>query len=339
MADPSNGTRAGNRRRAELLQRGASFLSPVLAGLAIATILGLLTHNVVIDARLNEVLIFASGAAAAVLVLRLLVQRERRVALQRVVSEIVGENTSPEIAAMRILEALCVSQGWDVALKWEVNAEQNRLEFCSSWGAPGRHTESLVKESTENALTPGIGLAGRAWQEGRPVWFSDLASVPATPRVQAALRNEMVSGWAVPVREGNKVLAVLEFYCHFGLREDREALAAVETVAASLGQMLARSHERGRAEELYRQQEILLDSVADGICGVDRKGHISFANPAAARLLGADATSLTGKPVHEVLHGAAPPNRVCSEECPLRRASGRSKAAAGEDTIFRGDGT
>ena len=60
----------------------------------------------------------------------------------------------------------------------------------------------------------------------------------------------------------------------------------METVAASLGQMLARSHERGRAEELYRQQEILLDSVTDGICGVDRRGLISFANPAAARLLG-----------------------------------------------------
>jgi GAF domain-containing protein len=103
--------------------------------------------------------------------------------------------------------------------------------------------------------------------------------VPLTPRIQSALRQEMVSGWAVPVRVGNKVLAVLEFYCHFRLREDREALAAVETVAASLGQMLARSHERGRAEELSRQQEILLDSVADGICGVDRRGLVSFANP------------------------------------------------------------
>jgi len=113
----------------------------------------------------------------------------------------------------------------------------------------------------------------------------------------------------------------------------------VETVAASLGQMLARSHERGRAEELYRQQEILLDSVADGICGVDRRGLITFANPAAARLLGAAAASLTGKPVHELLHGAAPANRVCGEDCPLRRASGRERAAAGEDTIFRGDGT
>ena len=132
---------------------------------------------------------------------------------------------------------------------------------------------------------------------------------------------------------------MLEFYCHTSLREDREAMAAMETVAASLGQMLARTQERGRAEELTRQQEILLDSVADGICGVDRNGMVSFANPAAARLLGATPASLIGKPVHELLHGAAPENRKCAEDCPLRQAADTRKAAAGEDTIFRADGS
>jgi PAS domain S-box-containing protein len=266
-------------------------------------------------------------------------QREHRLALQLVVSQIVGENASPDVAAMRILEALCVSQGWDMAVKWGVNAEEKRLEFSSAWAAPGRRAETFIQESMGLTLPLGVDLPGRAWLDGRPVWYADLAAMPSSQRIEFALRNEMVSGWAVPVREGNKVLAVLEFFCHFRLREDREALAAVETVAASLGQMLARTQERGRAEALYRQQEILLDSVADGICGVDRRGLISFANPAAARLLGADAASLTGRPVHDLLHGAAPPNRQCGEDCPLRRASGREKAAAGEDAIFRADGS
>jgi PAS domain S-box-containing protein len=266
-------------------------------------------------------------------------QREHRLALQLVVSQIIGENASTRVAAMRMLEALCVSQGWDMAVKWSVNAEEKRLEFGSAWAAPGRRAESFIQESMGLTLPRGLDLPGLAWQEGRPVWLVDLASLPASARAGNALRHEMVSGWAVPVREGNKVLAVLEFYSHSSLREDREALAAIETVAASLGQMLARSHERGRADELYRQQEILLDSVTDGICGVDRRGLISFANPAAARLLGADAANLTGKPVHALLHGAAPLNRQCSEDCPLRRASGHNKAAAGEDTIFRADGT
>ena len=56
---------------------------------------------------------------------------------------------------MRILEALCVSQGWDVAIKWEVDAEEKRLEFGTAWGAPGRRAEALIQESM------GMTLAGR----------------------------------------------------------------------------------------------------------------------------------------------------------------------------------
>jgi PAS domain S-box-containing protein len=319
--------------------RASSFISPIVTGLALALVLGGIAPHIANGPGLNEVLIFAAGAAAAVLVLRLIVQRERRVALQLVMSEIVGENTSPEIAAMRILEALCVSQGWDVALRWELNAEENRLEFCSAWGAPGRRTETLIQESMGLKLTSGDDLPGRAWEDGRPVWIADLASLPSSPHTRSAQDHGMVSGCAVPVRVGNNVLAVLEFYCHFCLRENREAMAGVETVAASLGQMLARSHERDRAEKLYREQEILLNSVADGICGLDPEGLVSFANPAAANLLGADPASLTGKPIHDLLHGSAPAGSRCREDCALLRATGklRRMATAGEDTFFRID--
>ena len=266
-------------------------------------------------------------------------RREHRLALQLVVSQIVGENSSSDVAAMRILEALCVSQGWDLAVKWEINSEDNLLEFSTAWGAPDGSTEAMIQDSMGVTLARGVGLAGRVWQEGRPIWIADLEAAPPGPRIDAALRHSMVSGWAVPVRVGNKVLAILEFYCHFLLREDQEAIAAIETVAASLGQMLARSRERGRADELTRQQEILLDSVADGICGVDRHGLVSFANPAAGRLLGAPAASLTGRPVHELLHGSAPAEQKCGSDCALRRATERHVAAAGEDKIFRGDGS
>jgi PAS domain S-box-containing protein len=266
-------------------------------------------------------------------------QREHRLALQLAVSQIIGENQTPEAASMRILEALCISQGWDLALKWKVDSKQNQLEFFTAWGTQGHHAETLIQESLGLTLPRGTELPGRAWKEGRPIWIADLKSVPVSPRTQAALRQEMASGWAVPVRVGSNVLGVLEFYCHFNLREDREAMAAIESAATSLGQMMAGSEERGRAEELYRQREILLDSVADGICGINRKGMVSFANPAATRLLGDSASSLTGKPVHDLLHGSAPASRQCAEDCALLRATGKQSAAAGEDTIFRADGS
>lgn len=266
-------------------------------------------------------------------------QRENRLALQIAVGQIVGENASPEVASMRILESLCISQEWDVAIQWLVDAKGNRLEFSTAWGAPGRRPEALIQDSMGLTLERGKDLPGQALKEGRPIWVEDLSSVPPTPRVRLAMGQQMVSGWAIPVRFGQKALAVLEFFSHYHLREDREAMAAIETAASTLGQMLARTHERGRAEELTRQQEILLDSVADGIFGVDNRGMISFANPAGARMLGAEAEALKGKPVHEVLHGAAKPSKKCADDCLLKRNTAHARASAGEDSIFRADGT
>ncbi|MFZ0745526.1 MAG: PAS domain S-box protein [Terracidiphilus sp.] len=265
-------------------------------------------------------------------------QREHRLALQLLVTQIVGENVSSEMAAMRVLEALCVSQGWDVAVKWEVKPEENCLEFSTAWGVPGKETEALIQESIGMTLGPGGGLPSRAWTDGRLVWVTDLARTPEDPRIKSALRHKMVSGWAAPVQVENNVLAVLEFYCHLKLHEDRETTAAMETVAASLGQMLARTRERERAEELSRQQKILLHSVADGIFGVDRNGLVRFANPAATRLLGAPVASLIGKPVHDLVHGAAPSNQKCAPDCPVKRAVTEHVPSTGENTIFRANG-
>ncbi|HVZ84541.1 MAG TPA: PAS domain S-box protein [Terracidiphilus sp.] len=265
-------------------------------------------------------------------------QREHRLTLQLLVTQIVGENVSSDMAAMRVLEALCVSQGWDVAIKWDINPDENRLEFSTAWGVPGKQAEQLIQESMGATLSAGNNLPGRAWAEGRLVWVTELDKSAGDARAKNVLRHRMVSGWAVPVQVGNSVLAVLEFYCHLKLREDRETTAAMETVAASLGQMLARTRERERAEELSRQQKILLHSVADGICGLDRNGLVRFANPAATRLLGAPAASLIGKQVHDLVHGSAPEGKKCGPDCALLRAASSRVPATGEETIYRANG-
>jgi PAS domain S-box-containing protein len=343
MGNPSIGIRTiGDDPPVRPVRRNYSLLSPILVGLCLAVPLALISKHIAFGPSLYNLLAFAAGAAAAFLVLRLLVQRERRVALQLVVSEIVRENKSTEIAAKRILEALCLSQGWDVAIRWEVNAEENQLEFCSAWSTPGRRAETLVQQSMGQELGSGVEMPGRVWRDGQPVWVANLASERRTPHIETALRDGMVSGCAVPVRVGDTVLAVLEFYCHFSMRENREAMAAVQTVATALGQMLAGSKDRSRVERLYRQQEILLASVADGICGLDRSGLISFANPAAARMLGVEASSLIGMPAHKLLHGSAPSMSRCVEEdCALQRATEKPQepATSGEETVFRADGS
>ncbi len=266
-------------------------------------------------------------------------QRERRLALQLVVSQIIGQSTSPELAAMRILESVCLSQGWDAAMLWTVNEADKQLQFYSAWGAPGKSAEALIQESMGQIITRGPDLPGRVWVLGRAVWMEDLATAQPSLRVQAALRHKLVTGWAIPVRVGNRLIAILEFYCHQKHREERETMATLETVSSSLGQMLARSREQDRVEELHRTQQILLDTIDDGICGVDRNGKASLVNPAAGRLLGVTPEEVDLADVHSLLHGSQPGGSNCSEDCALLKALQRNMAASGETTVYRRDGS
>jgi PAS domain S-box-containing protein len=69
---------------------------------------------------------------------------------------------------------------------------------------------------------------------------------------------------------------------------------------------------------IQRNNEMLLTSIGEGICGLDRDGRITFANPAAARLTGWEPDELLGRSMHEQLHctradGTPHP----SEQCPM----------------------
>jgi PAS domain S-box-containing protein len=53
-------------------------------------------------------------------------------------------------------------------------------------------------------------------------------------------------------------------------------------------------------EQLTRRNESILDGAAEGIVGLDRSGQLTFANPAAAALLGRSPGELTGRKFHEL---------------------------------------
>jgi PAS domain S-box-containing protein len=265
-------------------------------------------------------------------------QREHRLALQLAIGQIIGENDAPLSTARRILEALSLAQNWDLVVLWKIEPGNQRLEFGAAWSATEPFAEALLQESMGVGFAPGEELVGQVWQNGHTRWIAELATVPQTSRLAIAQSRQMRSAWAVPVRADKRVLAVLEFYSRFALGEDREALASIEMAATSLGQMLARSEEQGRALEMARRQEVLLDAVAEGICGLDRNGVVRFANPAATSLLAAPATRLIGSSLHDLLHGSAPADCSCDEDCPLRAAVTCHKVSSSETTIFRADG-
>ena len=81
----------------------------------------------------------------------------------------------------------------------------------------------------------------------------------------------------------------------------------------------------------------LLDALADGVCALDAQGKLIYANPEALRLLGLNAQQAAGKSLHQLLHGSAPADLPCADDCSLRQLAINQKSASGETTFFRHD--
>ena len=77
-----------------------------------------------------------------------------------------------------------------------------------------------------------------------------------------------------------------------------------------------------RSKEVIRQSEeskrLLLHAAGNGIFGVDARGHVTFINPAALRMLGFSEGEMLGQNVHERIHHSHQDGSIYPEEdCPM----------------------
>jgi PAS domain S-box-containing protein len=68
--------------------------------------------------------------------------------------------------------------------------------------------------------------------------------------------------------------------------------------------LLERQQAEASLARLSHQNELILNSAGEGIYGLDLQGKITFANPAAARMLGYEVTELIGQWMHTLLNHA-----------------------------------
>jgi len=91
---------------------------------------------------------------------------------------------------------------------------------------------------------------------------------------------------------------------------------------------------------LSRRHQLILNTAADGLVGLDNSGNVTFANPAATRMLGRRTPEIVSQDLHSLVHPIFPGVITCNTaECELFAAlhDGESHEAV-EDTFFRSDG-
>jgi two-component system sensor histidine kinase VicK len=96
-----------------------------------------------------------------------------------------------------------------------------------------------------------------------------------------------------------------------------------------------------RLRNLIRQSNSILESIGDGIYGIDLDGCITVINPAAARMLGYKPHEILGRHLHELIHHSrADGTPYPADECPiLQTLVHRDTVRVANEVFWRKDGT
>lgn len=144
------------------------------------------------------------------------------------------------------------------------------------------------------------------------------------------------------LQPGSVLLGVI----YLGMRQVRLFEPRQKRYFEMLADALSRIIERITLVEASRQaqqrMQLVLDSTAEGIYGIDRDGRCTFANRACLRLLGyGRAEDLLGQPMHALIHHTRPDGTPFpAEECPLMAVvSGSNVVELDGDLIWRADGS
>ncbi len=88
---------------------------------------------------------------------------------------------------------------------------------------------------------------------------------------------------------------------------------------------------------LQRSNELLLSAAGEGICGFDRQGKVTFANPAAATMLGRSNQEVTGLTIQQILDTG---EQTTSDICPVQMIVNGGGSYRQDDRVFmRKDGS
>ncbi len=111
-------------------------------------------------------------------------------------------------------------------------------------------------------------------------------------------------------------------------------------VTAIIRDTTARDAARMALETLSAEYELLLNTAGEGILGLDRDGHVTFANPVALDMVGLQADEFLGRNLHQLVHAAeGDQDQTEDGDCLVTESLRTGEPVRAEDVFFRKDGT
>src|SRR5256712_8084833 len=171
--------------------------------------------------------------------------------LEHTVAHSVTEADSVAAALKAVIRTVCEAEDWECGRFFRVDEEAGALRFAEAWSKPGPQFELFIERSRKVAYIPGVGLAGKVWQSGEPVWIACITRDARVWQQAIAVEAGIHGAFVFPVNSGGKTIGVLTFNSSEIREPDEHLMQAIHVIGAQIGQFVPRK----QAEEVLRGSE------------------------------------------------------------------------------------
>ncbi len=171
---------------------------------------------------------------------------ERYRAAQYQVARALAEGTGVDEAGAAALEALGGNMDWDVGALWLIDEGGESLFTAAFWR---RHPDLLPdfeRLSRRHRFKWGIGLPGRVWATGRPVWLEDALVERNLPRSRLLAEAGLHAAVGLPLLADGLVVGVMEFFSSEIRDTDERLVGLMAAVSEQVGQFVSRKQAEDR---------------------------------------------------------------------------------------------
>ncbi|NMG76891.1 EAL domain-containing protein [Aromatoleum diolicum] len=196
---------------------------------------------------------------------------QRQLAAQYTVARILDDAGTIAEAAPLLLEVVCSELEFAAGALWSVDEPGQMLRCLEAWCQPDDLCSIFVANTRQMTFRRKVGIPGRVWASGAPVWLSDLQAEPDVARSRDALQAGFRSGGAFPIVVRGRVAGIIEFFSRKASGPDTRLAETLTALGGQIGQFFERNAQQQRIVRLTRVYAVLSGINSTIVRNHDRK--------------------------------------------------------------------
>ncbi len=180
-------------------------------------------------------------------------RHERHLLTQHTVTRILA-SSALGVATPKILQAICESLEWDLGEFWSVDQQAAVLRCVETWNSPAFAVPEFEAKTRQITFASGVGLPGRVWASGSPLWMTDVVEDFHFLRAEIAAQVGLQGAFGFPIKSGSETLGVITFFSRKLQPLDTDLLEMLAAIGSQIGQFIKRKRAEEELERLLEAE-------------------------------------------------------------------------------------